>query len=406
MSIFQQNTINPLLGNDYQNDFAMQKASNYNLYQYEIPNADLSFLNDNNYGMIGPQNQTNFNPYTYSVNGVTPIEIKEEQEIEDADEAEAMEYGRRNLIQQKFTPLQTPNNIPTLKTQSANDIFNQNRNGILKDKKNELKDFRKSLKTTGDTRWDWKWSDKDGNMKDHSALGKGLGIGLSTAAAVGDNLLNNSYKGNQGAYVSGAFGKNQMYDDIYNTNTTIAATNFNDAYQQQRGITNQLNAQKTQELSGGQIAGMVGTGAAKGASAGAAFGPWGMLIGGVVGGAAGGAKGMLANNKIKDSNLLIGQKQQEANNYMQNAMSGIRQRNSNLQKQSAYNMYAYNNAYGGQLNKKHKVGDVIDIDSKTMKQMLDEGYTFEKSYDVDDVIDIDDNELKKLKKLGYEYEIV
>lgn len=236
--------------------------------------------------------------------------------------------------------------------------------------------------------------------------GAAWSAGLSTAGAVGDMLLNSSYKGNQGAYVSGAFGKNQMYDDIANTNTTIAATDFNDAYQQQRGITNQLNAQKTKELSGGQIAGMAGTGAAKGAAAGASFGPWGALIGGVVGGAAGLGKGLLANNQIKDSNLMADQKQQEANNYLQNAMSGIRQRNALRNKQSAYNMYAYNNAYGGQLNKKHKVGDVIDIDSETMKQMLDEGYTFEKSYDVDDVIDIDDNELKKLKKLGYEYEVV
>ena len=136
--------------------------------------------------------------------------------------------------------------------------------------------------------------------------------GLSMAGAIGDGLLNNSYKGNQGAYVSGAFGKNQMYDDIANTRTTISATNFNDAYQQQRGITNQLNAQKTKELSGGQIGGMAATGAAKGAAAGDAFGPYGAIIGGAIGGIAGGAQGLLANSPISYSYLMVSLNQQEA----------------------------------------------------------------------------------------------
>ena len=238
-----------------------------------------------------------------------------------------------------------------------------------------------------------------------------ISAGLSAAGAIGDHFLNKSYKGNQGAYVSGAFGKNTALNDVNNTNTAIASTNFNDAMQQYKGISGQLNSQKTSTLSGGQIGGMAGVGAAKGAAAGAAFGPYGMLIGGVVGGAAGLGKGVLANKKIKETNEAIADKQTTANNYLNYSFGDIRNRNANLRKASMYsNVVAYGGnlyAFGGKTKKKkYKAGDIIDIDSKTMKQMLDEGYTFEKTYDVNDVVDIDDKEVKRLKKLGYEFEEV
>ena len=135
----------------------------------------------------------------------------------------------------------------------------------------------------GGSAFDWKFKkkDADGNVigeTDKSGMGAAIGTGLAIAGQVGDNFLNKSYKGNQGAYVSGAWAlNNEMAKQVNNTNTTIASTDFNDAKSQFSNLNSQLGSQKTKTLSGGQIGGMAGVGAAKGASAGAAFGPWGCV---------------------------------------------------------------------------------------------------------------------------------
>lgn len=269
-------------------------------------------------------------------------------------------------------------------------------------------DAMKSFSRTGDSRWDWKWKDKDGNMKDHKGLQMGLQTGLAVAGQVGDSLLNQSYKGNQGAYVSGAFGKNQALDDINNISTAISSTDYNDVVNQQKAITNQVNSQKTKKLSSGQIGGMAGVGAAKGASAGAAFGPYGMALGAVVGGAAGLGKGLMANRHISDANMALNDKATEINNYMNNAMNNIRLRNSRNQKQTAFNTFDYGGSlqdpYGinyfgnGKTHEQNKYGGVpVSIAEDGKPNLVEEGEVLYDDYVYSNRIRIPDTIRRKLK---------
>lgn len=264
----------------------------------------------------------------------------------------------------------------------------------------------------GGTAWDWKFKVKDenGNVigeKDRSGLGKGLGMGLAVAGQVGDSLLNNSYKGNQGAYVSGAFGKNQMLDNVNNIRTAINSTDFNDVMQQYKGINNQLNSQRTKRLSNGQIGGMAGVGAAKGAAAGTAFGPWGTVIGGAVGGIVGLGKGIMTNNHISEVNQRLDDKATEINNYMNNAMFNIRLRNSRNKGKSAFNTFDYGGAlqdpYGinyfgeGNSHENNRFGGVpVSIAEDGKPNLVEEGEVIYDDYVYSDRINISDSTRKQL----------
>lgn len=186
---------------------------------------------------------------------------------------------------------------------------------------------------------------------------KGVGAGAAIAgiaADIGDARMNANYKNNQGAYVSGAFGKNQMLSDAYNTNTAIASTNYNDAMSQYKNINKNIDSQMTTKLSNKQRWGLVGVGAGKGAATGAAIGslagPIGTVVGTaagtVIGAAAGAFKGHNANKQIAETNEALRDKKTTANNYLNYSFGDIKNRNANLRRRS---MFGNVEAYGGNL---------------------------------------------------------
>ena len=310
----------------------------------------------NNANSIGPQQYNQIPNWSFDYNAfnipkyniVTSIKPREEEEEEyDAGKDwENAELERRNAIQQQFEPLKTP------------DYGQQAITALNATKK--IASIIKPASTANAAASTANAAASAANAAKLASVAKGFniaGAAAGIAAEVGDNYLNKSYKDNQGAYVGSAFGKNQYIDDVYNTNTAISSTNFNDAQQQLQGLNKQLNSQKTTNLSNSQRWGLVGVGAGKGAATGATIGslvgPIGTIVGTaagtVIGATAGALKGHFAKNKIRETNEAVQQKKIEANNYMQKAMSDIRQQNVLRNKQNIYNMSAYNNAYGGNL---------------------------------------------------------
>jgi len=189
----------------------------------------------------------------------------------------------------------------------------------------------------------------------NAAKGVAAGAALAGIAAdIGDARMNANYKNNQGAYVSGAFGKNQMLADAYNTNTAIASTNYNDAMSQYKNINKNIDSQMTTKLSNKQRWGLVGVGAGKGAATGAAVGsiagPMGTIVGtaagAVVGAAAGAFKGHNANKQIAETNEALRNKKITANNFLNYSFGDIRNRDANLRIRS---MFGNVEAYGGNL---------------------------------------------------------
>lgn len=365
---------------DIVNSFAQQKASGYpNSRTAHVP--EINFYNDvnrdflinsinkhysqNNALQIGPRyyqrdpnfvgpelynqmtNGQDFASYISNPNNGYKIANEEEDEYDAGEDWKNAEIERRNAIQQNFTPLETPNYL-------------QQAQGAISGLKN-VSQLAKAGKaaSTAKTGLGAKIASANANPKvGKAAAGVGAAAAVSGMAAdIGDAYMNKNYKDNQGAYVGTAFGKNQFIDDINNINTTVYSTNFNDAMQQYKGINKQLDAQKTTRLSNKQRWGMVGVGAGKGAATGATVGslagPIGTIVGAaagtVIGGAAGALKGHFANKKIGESNDAITQKKTTANNYLNYTFNDIRKDNALRNKQSAYNMYAYNNAYGGNL---------------------------------------------------------
>jgi len=400
----EYNHLNPLSTNlpDYSGMF---NANEQRLIGGPVYGPDLSFLNEPE--INGP----------FLENYVRPVQPREEQEVEDAEEAEAMEYGRRNLIKQQFTPIENPNYTQQaiLPTQSPADILNQNRDSILAQKAAENKDLQKQIRK--ENRQLRRENRKEWMNKNASAISgiTSLGSGLI------DSQLDASYKGNQGAFVSGAWSfQNPIEESIYNTNTTVASTNFGDANSQFRNINQQLNSQKTQELSGKQVGGMAASGALKGASIGTQILPgWGTAIGAVVGGAAGLTKGLSANNKISDANLAIQQKGIQANNYMNRAMGDIKTQNANRAKQDIYNTGFYHtganggylfangglmNPYGinefntGGTHEQNKYGGVpVSIAEDGKPNLVEEGEVLYDDYVYSNRIKINDTIRRRLK---------
>ena len=245
--------------------------------------------------------------------------------------------------------------------------------------------------------------------------------GLSMAGGIADQLTNNSFKGNQAAFANGAFsGRNEIYDTAKGFNSTIAATDFNQANAQYQNMNKQLNQLKTKQLSGGTVGGMVGTGALKGAALGMQVaGPWGGLIGGVVGAGVGGLKAASTNNKISDANLALKQKGLQVNNYMNRAMMDIKSQQMKRAKQDYWNNSTYNRAYGGNLyadggalqdpyginyfdnGKKHeqnKYGGVpVSIAEDGKPNLVEEGEVLYDDYVYSNRIKINDTTRRRLK---------
>ena len=227
------------------------------------------------------------------------------------------------------------------------DFFEQNKiGGLIRPKNNtdtQVDEFSNLAEEGGDS------GSKFGNwMKSNSNAISGV---LGAAGSLTDNLVQNSLRGNQGAFVSSAFsGNNEIYDTAKGFNAAISATDFDQAKAQNQNMIKKLNQLKTKQLSGGQAAGMVGAGALKGASLGMQVaGPWGGLIGGVVGAGVGGAKAASTNNKISDANLALKQKRMEVNNYMNRAMMDIKSQQMKRAKQDYWNNSTYQHSLGGYL---------------------------------------------------------
>jgi hypothetical protein len=363
------------INNWYKNnsEFGKSKIAGYpNSTIAPIPEVDLNFINEpilnrvnnkyfkknnlvfntsdysQNPNFVGPSlynqpiNGQDFATYINNPNNGYKI-ANEEEEYDAGEDWRNAELERRKKIQESFTPIENPNY-----TQQLTDTLK----GLQKEQ--ELK--APSVQTTTPTTTWVKLNANKGVQKAGKATGYAAAA-AGIAADIGDNVLNKNYKGNQGAYVSGAFGKNTLLTNVNNVNKSLNATDFGNLQGQYKNQNSILDEYKTQELSNKQRLGLVGVGAGKGAATGASIGslagPMGTIIGAAagtaIGATTGALKGHFANKKIKETNEAAAFAQQGLNNSYLATAQNIRNIYANNKKSDMFNNQAYYGANGGYL---------------------------------------------------------